>query len=306
MLQSNASLQRSAVCQFLCRKRLPFLQLWVAGGLFLVASLASAKEAATLDELIQWAQQHDPVILQSQLQQQVDEAHAIAAGTMPDPRVSFGLTNLPVDSFDLDQEPMTQITLGVSQQLPRGDSLSLRRSQLWARAQVQTAARRLQAHQVRRDVTLLWLTIYQQQQRLHLLDEQRMALQQLEKLAQASYRVHSGQARQQQVIAAKVARIRLDEKRASFQQQQARGVEQLKQWLVAQTSQASPFDVDHAPLTNPALRLSQQIGTERVDSLQAADYRTRLSKHPSIQLADQRVRSADKQVEVVREQHQPA
>ncbi len=33
--------------------------------------------------------------------------------------------NFPTDSFNINQEPMTQLTVGVSQMFPRGDSLAL-------------------------------------------------------------------------------------------------------------------------------------------------------------------------------------
>lgn len=40
------------------------------------------------------------------------------AGALPDPRLQVGALNLPVDTFALDQEPMTQIQVGLSQMVP--------------------------------------------------------------------------------------------------------------------------------------------------------------------------------------------
>lgn len=58
-------------------------------------------------------------------------AEALAAvpsqvGTLPDPKLSFGALNLPTDSFDLDQEPMTQLQIGVRQTVPFPGKLRLR------------------------------------------------------------------------------------------------------------------------------------------------------------------------------------
>ena len=58
-------------------------------------------------------------------------AEALAAvpsqvGALPDPRISFGATNLPTDTFALDQEPMTQLQLGVAQVFPFPGKLGLR------------------------------------------------------------------------------------------------------------------------------------------------------------------------------------
>lgn len=40
-----------------------------------------------------------------------------ASNTWSDPRIKFGAQAVPVDSFDLEQEPMTQIVLGYQQML---------------------------------------------------------------------------------------------------------------------------------------------------------------------------------------------
>ena len=50
------------------------------------------------------------------------------AGALPDPIVSLNALNLPVDTFSLDQEPMTQMQLAVSQSLPFPGKRKLRRS----------------------------------------------------------------------------------------------------------------------------------------------------------------------------------
>lgn len=40
------------------------------------------------------------------------------AGALPDPKLQLGALNLPVDTFSLSQEPMTQIQVGLSQMVP--------------------------------------------------------------------------------------------------------------------------------------------------------------------------------------------
>ena len=41
---------------------------------------------------------------------------AVAEAELPDPQLRFGALNVPTDSFDLDQEPMTQVQIGLRQQ----------------------------------------------------------------------------------------------------------------------------------------------------------------------------------------------
>ena len=54
---------------------------------------------------------------------------AVAEAQLPDPELRFGAVNLPVDSFALDNEPMTQLLVGLRQRFPQGDTLRLRREQ---------------------------------------------------------------------------------------------------------------------------------------------------------------------------------
>ena len=55
---------------------------------------------------------------------------SIASGRLPDPKLKLGFANLPTDTFDLDQEPMTQAVIGVRQMFPRGQTRSLNSARL--------------------------------------------------------------------------------------------------------------------------------------------------------------------------------
>ena len=45
-------------------------------------------------------------------------AQAVAAGSLPDPTVELGFANLPTDTYDFDQEAMTQFKVGIAQTFP--------------------------------------------------------------------------------------------------------------------------------------------------------------------------------------------
>ena len=95
-----------------------------------VGTPALAQSPLMLDEAVRIAQVNDPWLDGSHLRQEAAESQSVAAGALPDPTVSIGFANLPVDSFDFGQEPMTQLVVGVGQAFPRGDTRSLRRQQL--------------------------------------------------------------------------------------------------------------------------------------------------------------------------------
>jgi outer membrane protein TolC len=61
------------------------------------------------------------------------------AGSLNDPRIGIGLLNLPTDTFDFDQEPMTQKQIFIAQKIPWFGKLSLRSQQAAMKALHQEA-----------------------------------------------------------------------------------------------------------------------------------------------------------------------
>jgi len=70
---------------------------------------------------------------------------------------------LPTDSFNLGQEPMTQIQLGVVQKFPRGNSRSLRTEQLNERSKGMEAMAQDQSLRVILSVREEFLEVLKQQ-----------------------------------------------------------------------------------------------------------------------------------------------
>ena len=91
---------------------------------------AQAEKVVSLEQAITLAQKNDPWLHGSRLKQSAVENRSIASGTLPDPKVSLGIINLPTDTWAIDQEGMTQLKVGVSQMFPRGDSLEIKKDQL--------------------------------------------------------------------------------------------------------------------------------------------------------------------------------
>lgn len=93
--------------------------------LFFAAQL-HAGSAIDLPAAEALAIERDSVLRARQAQAQALREQAIAEDTLPDPRLRLGVQNLPTDSYELDQEPMTQIVVGIQQVIPRGDTLALK------------------------------------------------------------------------------------------------------------------------------------------------------------------------------------
>ncbi len=142
-------------------------------------------------------------------------ANALAAvpsqkNSLPDPMLMFNAMNLPVDSFDLQQEAMTQLQVGFSQMLPYPGKLALREEvaeheQLAARWNVDEMRLKLV-----RDVKTAWWNLFFLDRALDIIARNRQLLQQLVDIAQTKYRV--GKGLQQDVLLAQLELSKLEDK----------------------------------------------------------------------------------------------
>ena len=87
--------------------------------------LANNVFALNLQQAEHLAVQADPAIEKFKATSLSYENASIADDTLPDPKLRLGAVNVPVDTFDLEQEQMTQLKIGVQQNFPRGNSLAL-------------------------------------------------------------------------------------------------------------------------------------------------------------------------------------
>lgn len=98
---------------------------------------------------------------------------AIADSQLPDPMLTAGIMNLPTDSFDFDQEPMTQIQIGLQQSFPKGKSLKYSRQKkehlVLATKQLEETLRL----QITKNVRLAWFELLFWQKVLEKTNEQK-------------------------------------------------------------------------------------------------------------------------------------
>ena len=84
----------------------------------------------SLADAVASAVSNDPWLKSNQLEQQAIMSNSLTASTWHDPKASLSLSNLAADSFAFDQEPMTQLKVGLSQAIPRGNSALIKQQQL--------------------------------------------------------------------------------------------------------------------------------------------------------------------------------
>ena len=263
-----------------------------------IAFAQSLPETLTLDEAITLAIDTDPWLTGSQYTQQALTDEATAAATLPDPRMSLMAGNFPVDSFDINQEGMTQLSVGISQMFPRGDSLSLTRRQKQQLAEQHPLLRLDRRAKVGATVSQLWLEVFKAQESIRLIEQDRALFEQLVGAAKAGYSSALGRARQQDVIRAQLELIRLEDRLTMLRQQQQAAQKRLTEWIGA------PATVPVAPVL-PTQSLSRPLS---VPTIKQASEHTRyewIRHHPALRALDQRIDATQTGVDLAKQKYKP-
>lgn len=193
----------------------------VAGYLLLLAGLAgpaavtAAADRPGLDQAIGETLAGHPALAQKRAQAEAMATQPDQAGSLPDPRLSLNLLNLPVDSFALSQEPMTQLQLGISQALPYPGKLALRRSSAEARSRAAALAVDELRLQLTQQVRGAWWQLAYLDRALLIVERNRVLLRQFVAVAQTKYTVGDGL--QQDVLLAQLELSRLREQELELQ-----------------------------------------------------------------------------------------
>jgi len=146
--------------------------LHVLCGISLLSSLwANAEPNLSLDEAIQLASENQPLLESLDVAASASREAAVAAGQLPDPKLKFGVLNLPVTGSDaarFDREDMTMSTIGVMQDVvPRSKRDAAARAMEATSGQYQ-AEKSAIARVIRRDVALSWLNVFEAERRREL------------------------------------------------------------------------------------------------------------------------------------------
>jgi len=242
--------------------------------------------ALSLDQAEKLAQKSDPRVLGYQSTARSYEEASVSDSTLPDPRLMLGAVNVPVDSFDLSQEAMTQLKVGVQQDFPRGSSLEIKREQSqWlsrsATALAQDARRKLVS-----DVRQTYLNLYYEVAALEIISETRRLFSKLVSITESNYA--AGRVNQQDVVQASLELSRLDDRTAKIKGREEGYRAELTQWIGEQAW--NPID-DVFPVLP---ELPEDI-----------DINTVITSHPLIQAKNARVNAARKSIDIAKQDYKP-
>jgi outer membrane protein TolC len=284
------------------------IKMMGVAGLLWMALLPPVQAALTLEKAVTIALKYDPWLRGNELKKQALEANSIAAKSLPDPVVSLGLLNLPSDGFALDQEPMTQIKIGLAQTFPRGDSLAIRHKQLSQLAGQHPLLAEDRKARVELSVSQLWLQAFKAEQSIRLIENDRALFEQLAEIVQASYSSAQGKTRQQDVVRAQLELSRLDDRLVILHEQGDMAVARLMEWLVAEPHNTfsdaewkKPVFPDFLPPLAPLLSGFRGL----LNSQNRQTLAEILAQHPAVLAVEQRIQAGFTGVQLAEQKYQP-
>jgi len=130
-------------------------------------------------------------------------------GALPEPRLMLNAVNLPLDSFSLNQTPMTQIQIGISQDLPYPGKLSLKMDVAEQEALAKKEEINSTSTRITYRVKYLWWRLFFLDRSLDTLASNVDLLREFIDVAETKYTV--GQGLQQEVLLAHVELAKIED-----------------------------------------------------------------------------------------------
>jgi outer membrane protein TolC len=261
--------------------------------------------ALTLEEAVSLARGNDPWLQGSELRETALRAESTAAGTLPDPVVSVGVANLPTDSWDFDQEAMTQFKVGVVQQFPRGNTRELQRRRLEILGSEHPYQRADRRARLAVNVSVFWLEGYRARETIRLIEQDRELFEHLVDVAQSSYASALGRTRQQDLVRAQLELTRLEDRLAVLHEDWERSRSSLREWLPAEAVSHGGDGQLLLSTELPELVLPRGELIAGEGMLPAQELARLLGQHPAIRSIDRRIEASVTGVQLAEQKYRP-
>jgi len=185
--------------------------------LFVALSIFSvhAEQTISIERAVQTALKRDALINVYQSRRDAYRDQSVAEDTLPDPKIKLGVMNLPTDTYALDQEPMTQVQLGIQQMFPRGNSLEIKSQRALSMSAAEEAKTENQRRTVTRDVRETWLELYYWLNAEEVIKKNRKLFTELVSVTKQQYA--AGRQKQQDVIRSELELGMLDDREMKIQ-----------------------------------------------------------------------------------------
>ena len=193
---------------------------------------ATAAEALTLAEAQRRAVERSFQLPAQDAAIAASREMALAAGQLPDPVLTLGIDNLPIegaDRFSLTRDFMTMRRIGVMQEITRIDKRRLRALRFESEAQKSLAEKTAVMASIQRETALAWMERYYAEVLAAEVLQQANAVRLEIIAAESAYR--SGRGSQADVFAAHGVLAALEDRKSEFQRRSATATIGLARWI---------------------------------------------------------------------------
>ena len=197
-----------------------------------IVTVAYAQPVLTFDQALRLAQDRSRQLVAQDYAAASAREMAVAAAQLPDPTLTAGINNLPIngaDKFSLTRDFMTMRSVGVMQEFTRDDKRQARAARFEREAEVAQAGRTQMLANLQRDTALAWLDRYYQERIREVLTAQRDEARLQVEAADAAYRGTRGS--QADVFAARTAVAQIEDRIAQADLQIATAKSRLARWI---------------------------------------------------------------------------
>jgi outer membrane protein TolC len=219
-------------------------------------SIAQGVDALAFDEALRLAEERSQQLRAEEAAAFAAREMAAAAAEAPDPVLTAGINNLPVngpDQFSLNDDFMTMRSVALSRELTRHDKRDARAQRFTREAEASEAGRALALSDLQRETASAWLERYFRERVREVVAQQREQAGLQVEAADLAYR--SGVGPQSDVFAARAAVAELDDRLAAAVRDEQVATTMLGRWIgsAAERPLAALPDIGAVPLHTAGL-----------------------------------------------------
>ena len=251
-------------------------------------SVWGESQPLTLDEAVATAlAAQDPEFERFTARAKALESRAVADAQLPDPKITGQIANVPTDSFEFDEDGMTQaVRVGLRQEFPAGKTLKIRGQQRQAEAGAEHAGREAALREVALVTRTAWLDLAYQTRAIRIVAASREAIgKQIDSLLA---RFATGRMHAQDVLRTELELSLLDDRLVEHRRLADVAREALARYIGREAFR---------PLPEAIPEFSEPKDLTALES--------RLVGHPQVRVTDAQVEAADLGIELAEQAYKP-
>ena len=240
-----------------------------------------------IEDAIATAVDNNPSLAEMQARYEALAEIPSQLGTLPDPILSLNALNLPTDTFNVGQEAMTQMQIGISQVMPFPGKLALREGA----SEYEALAAGHSVDEMRllliRNAKSSWWQLYFLDRSLEIIDSNQVLLRQFIQVAKTKYEVGDGL--QQDVLLAQLELSKLIDQKIKLQ--------------AVRRNQAIRLNVLMDASPDNAVMLSHKVSTDMPDIVdENILYEQAESARPLLKQTENDINAAQSRLELARKE----